>query len=122
MEPSVRILLESCRPSGSAGRWRIAWRVHNDADQPLKIHDAWVPHGRFRGDGHLPINLTIDPGGSGRIELGVSAAEEPGTVVENAFLILRADLWRIFGRMRVEFGDDRAPQPYVVRVSAQSLQ
>ena len=123
VEPSVRILLESCRSAGTAGRWQVAWRVHNDGDQPLRIDDAWVPHGRFRGEaGRFPVNLAVRPGEWGQLELIVLAAEAPGVVVENAFLILRTDRGRMFARMRIDFGHDGAPQPYVVRVSAQSLQ
>lgn len=105
------------------GRWLVAWRVHNDADAPLHVADAWVPHGRFRGEGgHIPVNLTLEPGQSGIVQLEVAATEATLVVVENAFLILQTDLGRIFARMRIEFGDDGMPWPLVVRVTTRSIQ
>ena len=48
-----------------------------------------------------------------------------GTIVENAFLILRASVsgapWRIFIRMRVEFDASAVPVPVVETVTTQSL-
>ena len=115
-------MVESCRPADAEGRWLVVWRVHNDADEPLHIHDAWVPHGRFRGlQGHVPVNLVLVPGGSEALELLVSAAEAPGALVENAFLILQTNQGRVFARMRIEFGD-QGMRPRVMRVTSQSIQ
>jgi hypothetical protein len=47
----------------------------------------------------------------------VRAREEPGTRVDNAYLILQVSTdgqaWRIFTRMRVEFDTQAAPRPIV---------
>jgi hypothetical protein len=88
----------------------------------LRLEDAWIPHGRFRGKGHIPLSAVIDPGASTRLDFVVSANEPPGTVVENAFLILRAGAWRLFARMRVEFDDQARAMPMVEAVTVQSLQ
>jgi hypothetical protein len=108
------------------GRWRVAWLVHNDGSSPLRLEDAWLPHGRFRGEGHVAVERKIEPGAASHIELSVSSAEPPGTVVENAFVILRVRgaerVWRVFARMRVEFDDVGAARPIVEAVSAQSIQ
>jgi hypothetical protein len=127
VEPSVRIEVSSCRRcSMPVGRWRVAWLVHNDGSSPLRLEDAWIPHGRFRGEGHVPLQIKIAPGAASRIELSVFSAEPPGTVVENAFVILRVRgaerAWRVFARMRVEFDDAGAAGPIVEAVTAQSIQ
>jgi hypothetical protein len=53
--------------------------------------------------------------------MGVSAREEPGTLVENAFLILTTDACRVFARMRVEFDAEGSASPVVEAVTTQSL-
>jgi hypothetical protein len=102
----------------------VAWLIANDANEPIWLNDAWVPHGRFRGDGHVPLSLTVEPGGSVRLELSVASAEPAGTVVENAFLILRmasgGQAWRVFARMRIEFDATGRPLPIVENVTVQS--
>jgi hypothetical protein len=101
-------------------------RIHNDASGALQLDDAWLPHGRFRGEGHVALNTEVPAGESRVVELTVSAAEPPGTIVENAFLVLRArrgdKSWRIFARMRVEFDSRGKPNAIVESVTAQSLQ
>ena len=177
--PQVRIEILSCQ-ADSTGRWRVTWRVTNDGPEPLHLEDAWIPHGRFRGEGHIPLSIEMRPGQSTRLDLRVNvmqalptrstAVEEPPpiasgppptpsivveeppsiasgppptpstvveeppsiasgpppTVIENAFLILRASgserAWRIFAKIRVEFDARGAPTPIVEAVTTQSLQ
>ena len=89
------------------------------------LESAWVPHGRFRGEGRVALSLSLAPGETGEVELTVRAQEPPGTLVENAFLILRARLaetpWRIFARMRVEFDAKAHPRPVVESVTFQRV-
>jgi hypothetical protein len=120
--PDVQIEVETRRPDAQPGRWRVVWRVANAGSEPLRLEDAWIPHGRFRGDGHVPISAVIDPGASAPLEFVVSANEAPLTVVENAFLILRAGRWRLFARMRIEFDAHGVPRPIVETVTVQSLE
>jgi hypothetical protein len=127
VEARVSIEVADCRPMpDQPGRWQVVWLVHNDEPTPVEIHDAWVPHGQFRGDGHVPLAIVVDPGGAARVELAVAAAEAPGAVVRNAFLILRVSgggrAWRVFARMRVEFDAQAAARPVVEVVTSQSLQ
>jgi hypothetical protein len=121
-EAPVRIRVSGCAPEG-AGRWRVTFVVCNRFDEPLELRDAWLPHGRFRGDGHMALDASIPPGDEYVLGLGVSATEERGTLVENAFLILRvhgsAERWRVFARMRITFDD--VPRPLVEAVTAQRL-
>jgi hypothetical protein len=111
---------------GRPGRWRVAWRFHNGEPIPLEIHNAWVPHGQFRGDGRVSLAIVVDGGGAARVELPVAASEAPGSVVRNAFLILQVSgggrAWRVFARMRVEFDAQAAARPVVEVVTSQSLQ
>ena len=127
MEPRVSIEVVDCRPvPDRPGRWRVAWLFRNDEPTPVEIHDAWVPHGQFRGDGHVPLAIVVEHGGAARVELAVAAAEAPGTVVRNAFLILQVSggdrAWRVFARMRVEFDAQAAARPVVEVVTGQCLQ
>lgn len=123
VEPPVRIRVNGCTRSSEPGRWRVEWRLTNLLDEPLCVQDAWVPHGRFRGEAHVALDLRIPPGGDQDLGLLVAAEEGPGTVVENAFLILQVRTatrgWRVFARMRVAF--DHGPLPLVEAVTAQPL-
>src|SRR5947209_3641436 len=114
--PGVRVEVVSCRAGRAAGVWQVTWRI--EADEPLSIEEAWVPHGRFRG---LSRPLFSPPLGlPAEVTLEVRAAEAPGTVVENAFLILRVRGGRrVFVRMRIEFLEDQL-KPICELVSLQS--
>ncbi len=119
VEAPVRISVASVEPDN--GRWLITWHVTNLTRGELTLDDAWLPHGRFRGEGHRSLDLAIAPEGTSRVQLRVHSHEAPGTVVNNAFLILRLNnRWRVFARMRVEF--DAMPRPIVEAVTVQSLQ
>jgi hypothetical protein len=104
----------------------VTWLISNQADEPLRLEGAWVPHGRFRGDGHMPLATEILPGESWRLTQEVTASEAPETVVENAFLIIRLrrrdQAWRVFTRMRIEFKVDGVPVPVVEDIISQSIQ
>ena len=89
VESPVRIHVAGVAASGTGGKWRVTWLITNVSPATLRVEDAWVPHGRFRGDGHIGLALEIGSGGSAPLELAVRALEPVGTVVENAFVILR---------------------------------
>ncbi len=124
--PQVTIEVASVDPESVPGRWRVTWLIRNSGSAPLALEEAWIPHGRFRGDGHVALDAVLSPGASTRLSFSVAAEEPPGTVVENAFLILRLQSknagWRVFARMRVEFDARACPRPVVETVSAQSIQ
>jgi hypothetical protein len=123
VEPmAVRITVENSQPAAPGGHWRVTWLVHNDGAAPLRLDDAWVPHGRFRGEGHVPLDMRVEPGGVARLELNVWASEAAGSVVDNAYLILRTPAWRYFARMHVSFDADGKPAPVVETVTTQYLQ
>jgi hypothetical protein len=118
--PQLRVEIESCAPDGDA--WHVVWRVHNDGATALALDAAWIPHGRFRGEGRVPLSGTLEPGAHSTLAFRVYAAEAPGTIVENAFLILRVTNWRIFTRMRIEFDKHAVPHPSVEHVRVQRLE
>lgn len=127
MAPRFRIEVLEARPEGDLpGRWRVGWLVHNDEDTPLELTSAWLPHGRFRGDGHVPLAVSVPGGDAVRIELAVTAVEAPGEVVNNAFLVVQTSgagsPQRVFTRMRIEFDAHGRPRPIIEVVTCQSLQ
>lgn len=126
MEPRVAVRSMGCRPAGDdSRRWRVSWGVHNLGPSPLELETAWIPHGRFRGDDRLRLSGQIAPDGSRELEFTVTAMEAPGTVVENAFFIVRVivqgSAWRIFVRLRIEFDTTGVPTPVVEAITTQSL-
>ncbi|MGH7835396.1 MAG: hypothetical protein ACREQK_17270 [Candidatus Binatia bacterium] len=60
-----------------------------------------------------------------RLEFTVKCEEPPGTVVENAFLILRVNWskapWLILARLRVSVDDNGAPQSVTEAITAQPV-
>ena len=111
---------------GDAVRWACTWMVHNDGASSVELTDAWIPHGRFRGDGRIPLAVEVAPGATHALQFVLTAAEAPGTVVENAFLILRVRMQgtsrRVFIRMRIEFDLSAVPIPVVKAITTQSLE
>ena len=124
MEPRVRIAVEGVQGVGD-GRWQVGWLVTNDGPESLALEAAWIPHGRFRGEGRLPLSVRVDPGGSAQLKFSVTARETPGTNFDNAFLILRGSsesrAWRIFTRMRIEFDAQAIPLPVIELITTQPI-
>jgi hypothetical protein len=124
VEPRVSVVVADVQALGE-GRWQVSWLVHNDGAAPLALEAAWIPHGRFRGDGRLPVSGYLEAGASTRLTCSVTAQGEPDTVVENAFLILRVlshgAPWRIFARMRIEFDRRAVPTPVVELITTQQI-
>lgn len=124
MAPRVGIQVLDCRADSVEGRWRVRWNVHNGGSAALALHTAWIPHGRFRGDGRVALSTVLDSDDSTILDLFVQAREEPGTRVDNAYLILQVSSegshWRIFARMRIEFDAHAVPQPTVEVITTQA--
>jgi len=131
--PSLSVSRVTCRAvsgcgvqhPGDAVRWTCTWVLLNDGASCVELTDAWIPHGRFRGDGRIPLAVEIAPGATHPLQFVVTADEAPGTVVENAFLILRVRMqetsWRVFIRLRIEFDLAAVPTPVVEAITTQSL-
>ncbi len=115
MGPEVKVEQGTQVARYSSQLWLVGWNIHNLGDQPLQILTAQCPHGRFRGDKiELADFPELMPGKTTHLELPVTCNEPPGTVVENAFLLLQAkwrnQLWRILIRLTVTFDEQGAPK------------
>ena len=106
------------------GRWRITWRIHNLEKEALTLRGAQVPHEKFRSEQRTFDKAVDVPGdASASLEFPVICREAPGTVVDNAFLILHVDwrqnAWRIFVRFQVSVGEDSLPHARTESITTQ---
>src|SRR5919108_5632001 len=91
-----KVVVESACPcaASACGRWVCTWRIQNLSQEPLQLLSAGLPHSRFRSEEQeLSPAPELLAGESAQLTLAVACREPAGTVVENAFLILRV-LWR----------------------------
>lgn len=112
--PQVAIGQLSVESGSLPGQWMVVWAVKNLSSHPLRLLRARLPHSLFyRPEQELTPPREVKPGESGHLEFVVSCREPPGTVIENAFLILQAvslqQSWWIFTRLRVVL-EDRGPR------------
>jgi len=113
--PGLLIEPASCRAGATHGQWLAVWRVHNLGQEPVVLLSTWLPHDKFANPLQgIDPPLRLAPGGSTLLELPVACNEPPGSVVENAFVILRLlwleQPWRAFVRLRVTVDNARTPQ------------
>src|SRR5215470_3838005 len=112
--PQVRVEQVSQHLEPASARWLVAWHIQNLGQRPLQLLAARLPHSRFRSEEReiTPMPELL-PGERTRLEFPVACGELPGTVVENAFLILRVlwleNPWRVFARLRVVFNAQGEP-------------
>ena len=67
--------------------------MQNLGQKPCAVLSAWLPHDKFSSHQKtIAPPLRLLPGESTLLELLVPCYEPPGSVVDNAFLILRL-LW-----------------------------
>lgn len=123
VSPRVFIEQVSRRTADVSGRWLVTWRIENLGQQPLRILAARLPHDRFRSEEQeLVPAVRLSERESARLELPVECREPPGSVVVNAFIILRVlsleEPWRVFARLRVAFDDEGGPQATIEVVTA----
>lgn len=102
----------------------MAWRIQNLSAQAIEIVGTWVPHGRLRADRRELIPpVVLPPNQSERLEFDVACQEDPGAVVENAFIILtvrwREEPWRIFARLTVTCGNGGRPETRTEAITTQ---
>jgi hypothetical protein len=111
--PVIGVSQTSCRPAGP-GQWLVTWTIRNPTPEAITLESAWLPHGQFRGERtELNPPPTLAPGASTELALLARCEEGPGSVVENAFIILTANWrnepWRILVRLTIRIGGDGAP-------------
>jgi len=123
-----RFLIEaaSSRATAVRGQWLVAWRIQNLGQGSIEVLSTWLPHDAFSSNQRTtnpPLRLL--PRESTLLELHVACHEPPGSVVDNAFMILRvlwrAHPWRVFVRHRVVVDDTGAPQHVCQAVSVQPV-
>ena len=124
--PRLRVEQESKAPAPRRGQWLVGWRLQNLGLEPVEILTARCPHGKFRSKEREPSPAPkLLPGESVRLEMRVACGEKPGTVVENAFLILRVlwqgKPWQVFARCTVVFDQDGAPECATELVTTQPV-
>jgi len=109
-----------------SNRWLVVWNIRNLDREPIRILAGRLPHSQFWSEEkELSPNINLLPNESAELEFSVRCNEPPATVVENAFLILRAlcpeEPWRIFARLRVVFDKAGGPQTTTELVTAQPI-
>jgi hypothetical protein len=124
--PRVHVEQASRHAEPASGRWRVAWHIQNLGQQPLQLLAARLPHSRFRSEERaLTPTLELSPGERAQLEFPIACSELSGTVVENAFLILRVlwldEPWRVFARLRVVFDEQSGPQTTTEIVTVQRV-
>jgi hypothetical protein len=124
--PELEIEPLFIQSTAEPGRWRAGWSVRNLSTERVQLLEAWLPHGRFRAAAQsLASGLQVAPGESALLELCVACSEPPGTVVENAFLILRLtwreQAWRVLARLQVTFDGAGNPHQACEAVTAQPV-
>jgi hypothetical protein len=125
---SPRLLIEaaSSRATPVRGQWLVAWCMQNLGQEPYAVLSTWLPHDKFSSHQRtIDQPLRLLPGESMLLELPVTCHEPPGSVVDNAFLILRLlsveQLWRAFARHRVVLDDTGTPQHVCQAISVQRV-
>ena len=126
MEPKVRVEQDAVQRGATLDRWQVRWRIENLGQQPLKIIAARAPHGKFRcEETKFTPAVDLGPNQRGRMELEVRCGEPSGTVVENAFLIMRVlwagSRWLILVRFRVSVNGEGAPTTMTELITTQPV-
>jgi hypothetical protein len=126
MEPKVAVEQETVRRAAAPDRWQVAWLIENLGDAPLKILAARLPHGKFYcEEKELAPSVVLEPKQSGRIELEARCGAAAGSVVENAFLIMRVlwtgAPWLILARLLVSVNDEGTPTTATELITTQPV-
>ena len=122
--PQIEVKQISVSRNLAPGRWILVWEIRNLSPAPLAILAARLPHGQFRSpEWKLSPAQTIFSHQSARLECAVECPQEPGSVVENAFIILQVlwleQPWRIFVRLRVSIDAAAAPHSVTENITTQ---
>ncbi|HZP27190.1 MAG TPA: hypothetical protein VFB90_09125 [Dehalococcoidia bacterium] len=111
--PRVEVTPDGYTPGPEAGQWRVAWRMLNLEEEPLRLLDAHSPHHGFRSE-LIPLADVVPPGSSARIELAIAHQQRAPSIIDNAFLIVRLargdEEWRVFYRLAITFGPNGEPE------------
>ena len=112
-----------CEPDGSpgsSGPWWVTWRLR--AAEALVVEELWLPHDHFFSDRfspHPPVRL--EPRVWTPLTRPVRCTDPPGSVIENAFLILRCSSARVFARLTITVDSAGTPRQVCESVTVQAL-
>ena len=126
LQPRIELEGMGCRPTLRSFNWTCSWRIRNLVDAPAKILATWLPHDQFISE-NLEHQPPLDLPALGSIDLVVvvGCSEAAGTVIENAFVILRVAFhgseWRVFARQQVRVDNQGAPQATCQLVTCQPV-
>ena len=126
LQPRIELEGMGCRPTRLPFNWTCSWRIRNLDDAPAKILTTWLPHDQFISE-NLEYQPPLDLPALGftDLEMVVRCSEEAGTVIENAFVILRVAFrsreWRVFARQQVRVDNQGAPQATCQSVTCQPV-
>ena len=124
--PELRVEALDCCLSGTPGVWTASWRIENTGTHAVEIISAWLPHDKFAGGRRIfDAPLRLSSGESTYLELPVACHEPPGSVVENAFLILQQvwqdQTWRALARHVVVVDPSGVPRHQCQVVTTQPV-
>ena len=115
--------IDAARATGDA-TWRVTWRLANDGPSELRIATVGAPHSRFRAPDR-DWTLALAPGSAAELALEIRCDAQPGSEIENAFVIVTADhegaTWRILARLRVREDAAGVPRPVTERIDVQEV-
>ena len=126
MEPKLKIEEDTAQRGGAPDRWKVTWSIQNLGEAPLTILAARLPHSKFRCEEiQFAKPLDLGPNGSDRLQMEVRCGEAPGSIVENAFLIMRllctGNQWLVLARLRVSVSTERTPSTTTELITAQPV-
>lgn len=124
--PEVAVQQIGLADPAGPGLWRMTWRVQNLGDTSVEIAETWLPHGRFRAERQAwEAPQALRPTDGIEMSFKVSCQEDPGTIVENAFVILtvrwQGEPWRVLARLTVAWTAAGVPEARTELVTAQHV-
>ena len=125
-EPRIGVEQVSHRRGAKPGAWLLQWNIQNLGRESLTILAARLPHGQFRSpEQQFAPGYKVAPHETLPLEIEVACHEASGTVVENAFLILRVlwqdSPWRILARLRVSVDAHGVPKSVTELITTQRV-
>src|SRR5207253_1526931 len=121
-EPTRTVTLRAVGDDPRAGGIRAAITMraqHSGAGTRLLLDSDVQVVGRLARLGRLLVKRKADQLIAGFARNVARALGAPGETVENAFLILRLDGWRVLARLAVRFDSKARPHPEVVMLTSQ---
>ncbi|MGH7827918.1 MAG: hypothetical protein ACREQ7_22425 [Candidatus Binatia bacterium] len=125
-EPEINVEQVHKGRGDKADSWLSAWRIENLGDTSIEIVSARLPHGKFRSkDLRFSPSISVPARGGAVVNAAVAFNEAPGTIVENAFLILLIEClqvrWRVFVRFRVTANQAAEPETLTELITTQKV-